>query len=92
MLARFGIRGPVGPTQKLQTHRKDFMTNELLQQRHDELQQRIVLIRESLRQTEAKLQDLHDQEQQILGALAVVREFIQLQPPPEQPPLLDNAA
>lgn len=68
------------------------MNNELLQQRHNELQQRIVLIRESLRQTEAKLQDLHDQEQQILGALAVVREFIQLQQPPAQPPLLDNAA
>lgn len=62
------------------------MTNELLQQRHNELQQRIVLIRESLRQTEAKLQDLHDQEQQIFGALAVVREFIQLQPVEAQMP------
>lgn len=63
------------------------MTNELLQQRHEDLQKRLIATRERIRQAEAQLQDLANAEQQLVGALAVVREFIQLQPVEPQMPV-----
>lgn len=77
------------------------MNNEVLQQRHAELQQRLIATRERIRQAEAQLQELANSEQQLLGAIAVVREFIQLQPveapstptpfvPPTAPPQIQT--
>jgi small-conductance mechanosensitive channel len=66
------------------------MNNEQLQLKHNDLQNRLIATRERIRQAEAQLQDLANAEQQLLGAIAIVREL--LQPPPEQPPLLDNTA
>lgn len=66
------------------------MNSEALQLKHNEMQQRLINVRERIRQTEQQLQDLANAEQQLLGAIAIVREL--LQPPPEQPPLLDNTA
>ena len=65
--------------------------NEQLQSKHNDLQNRLIATRERIRQAEAQLQDLANAEQQLLGAIAIVREL--LQPSLEQPPLpLDNAA
>lgn len=66
------------------------MNTEALQVKHNEMQQRLINVRERIRQTEQQLQELANAEQQLLGAIAIVREL--LQPSPEQPPLLDNAA
>jgi len=55
------------------------MNNEQLQLKHNDLQQRLMIVRESLRQIEEKAQDLHAQEQQILGAIAFAREMMQIQ-------------
>ena len=69
------------------------MNTELLQQRHNEMQQRLMMIRESLRQTEGKLQDLHDQEQNILGAIGFARELMSIQAQLSAPqPVQPNAA
>ncbi len=69
------------------------MSTELLQQRHNEMQQRLMMIRESLRQTEGKLQDLHDQEQNILGAISFARELMSIQAQLSAPqPVQPNAA
>ena len=56
------------------------MNTEALQAKHNEMQQRLINVRERIRQTEQQLQELANAEQQLLGAIAVVREFIQLQP------------
>ncbi len=56
------------------------MNNEQLQLKHNDLQNRLIATRERIRQAEAQLQDLANAEQQLLGAIAVVRELIQLQP------------
>ena len=65
--------------------------NEQLQSKHNDLQNRLIATRERIRQAEAQLQDLANAEQQLHGAIAIVREL--LQPSLEQPPLpLDNAA
>jgi hypothetical protein len=66
------------------------MNSELLQQRHADLQQRLIGTRERIRQTEAQLQDLANAEQQLLGAIAVVRELIQLQPVDQPPAPVDK--
>lgn len=66
--------------------------NEQLQLKHNDLQNRLIATRERIRQTEAQLQDLANAEQQLVGAIGVVRELIQLQPvaPPTAP--VDNTA
>lgn len=56
------------------------MNNEQLQLKHNDLQNRLIATRERIRQAEAQLQDLANAEQQLLGAIAVMRELIQLQP------------
>lgn len=68
------------------------MNSEALQLKHNEMQQRLINVRERIRQTEAQLQDLANAEQQLVGAIGVVRELIQLQPvaPPTAP--VDNTA
>lgn len=56
------------------------MNTEALQLRHEELQRRLMMVRESLRQIEEKAQDFHNQEQQLIGAIAVLRDFMQIPP------------
>jgi len=61
------------------------MNSEQLQLKHNDLQNRLIATRERIRQTEAQLQDLGNAEQQLLGAIAIVRELLQVQPTVETP-------
>jgi len=65
------------------------MNNEQLQLKHNDLQQRLINVRERIRQTEQQLQELANAEQQLLGAIAIMRELMALQPDAPQP--VDNA-
>ena len=65
------------------------MNNEQLQLKHNDLQNRLIATRERIRQAEAQLQDLANAEQQLLGAIAIMRELMALQPDAPQP--VDNA-
>ena len=64
------------------------MNNEQLQLKHNDLQNRLIATRERIRQAEAQLQDLANAEQQLLGAIAIMRELMALQPDAPQP--VDN--
>ena len=66
------------------------MNTEQLQAKHNEMQQRLINVRERIRQTEQQLQELANAEQQLLGAIAIMRELIAVQPDAPQP--VDNAA
>lgn len=66
------------------------MNSEALQLKHNEMQQRLINVRERIRQTEQQLQELANAEQQLLGAIAIMRELIAVQPDAPQP--VDNAA
>ena len=71
--------------------------NEQLQQRHNDLQNELIKTREQLRQLEQKATELQNVEQQLMGAIAEYREFMQMvaqgTQPIAQPPLpLGNAA
>ena len=63
--------------------------NEQLQSKHNDLQNRLIATRERIRQAEAQLQELANAEQQLLGAIAIMRELMALQPDAPQP--VDNA-
>ena len=65
------------------------MNNEQLQLKHNDLQNRLIATRERIRQTEQQLQELANAEQQLLGAIAIMRELMALQPDAPQP--VDNA-
>jgi small-conductance mechanosensitive channel len=65
------------------------MNTEALQTKHNEMQQRLINVRERIRQTEQQLQELANAEQQLLGAIAIMRELMALQPDAPQP--VDNA-
>jgi len=65
------------------------MNTEALQAKHNEMQQRLINVRERIRQTEQQLQELANAEQQLLGAIAIMRELMALQPDAPQP--VDNA-
>ncbi len=65
------------------------MNTEQLQAKHNEMQQRLINVRERIRQTEQQLQELANAEQQLLGAIAIMRELMALQPDAPQP--VDNA-
>ena len=65
------------------------MNNEQLQLKHNDLQNRLIATRERIRQAEAQLQDLANAAQQLLGAIAIMRELMALQPDAPQP--VDNA-
>ena len=62
--------------------------NEQLQSKHNDLQNRLIATRERIRQTEQQLQELANAEQQLLGAIAIMRELMALQPDAPQP--VDN--
>ena len=62
--------------------------NEQLQSKHNDLQNRLIATRERIRQTEQQLQELATAEQQLLGAIAIMRELMALQPDAPQP--VDN--
>lgn len=62
--------------------------NEQLQSKHNDLQNRLIATRERIRQAEAQLQELANAEQQLLGAIAIMRELMALQPDAPQP--VDN--
>ena len=64
------------------------MNTEALQAKHNEMQQRLINVRERIRQTEQQLQELANAEQQLLGAIAIMRELMALQPEPQ---VIDNA-
>lgn len=64
------------------------MNTEQLQAKHNEMQQRLINVRERIRQTEQQLQELANAEQQLLGAIAIMRELMALQPEPQ---VIDNA-
>lgn len=64
------------------------MNTEQLQAKHNEMQQRLINARERIRQTEQQLQELANAEQQLLGAIAIMRELMALQPEPQ---VIDNA-
>lgn len=64
------------------------MNTEALQTKHNEMQQRLINVRERIRQTEQQLQELANAEQQLLGAIAIMRELMALQPEPQ---VIDNA-
>ncbi len=64
------------------------MNTEALQAKHNEMQQRLINVRERIRQTEQQLQELANAEQQLLGAIAIMRELMALQPDAPQP--VDN--
>ena len=64
------------------------MNTEQLQAKHNEMQQRLINVRERIRQTEQQLQELANAEQQLLGAIAIMRELMALQPDAPQP--VDN--
>ena len=64
------------------------MNSEALQLKHNEMQQRLINVRERIRQTEQQLQELANAEQQLLGAIAIMRELMALQP--DAPPPVDN--
>jgi small-conductance mechanosensitive channel len=64
------------------------MNTEALQTKHNEMQQRLINVRERIRQTEQQLQELANAEQQLLGAIAIMRELMALQPDAPQP--VDN--
>jgi small-conductance mechanosensitive channel len=66
------------------------MNTEALQTKHNEMQQRLINVRERIRQTEQQLQELANAEQQLLGAIAIMRELMALQPDAPQP--VDNTA
>lgn len=66
------------------------MNTEQLQVRHADLQQRLIATRERIRQTEVQLQELANNEQQLLGAIAIVREFIQVPPVGDPLPPIDD--
>ena len=65
------------------------MNTEALQAKHNEMQQRLINVRERIRQTEQQLQELANAEQQLLGAIAIMRELLAMQPEAAQP--VDNA-
>ena len=65
------------------------MNTEALQTKHNEMQQRLINVRERIRQTEQQLQELANAEQQLLGAIAIMRELMALHPDAPQP--VDNA-
>lgn len=54
------------------------MNPEQLQLKHNDLQNRLIATRERIRQAEAQLQDFANAEQQLLGAIAVMREMMQM--------------
>ena len=64
------------------------MNTGQLQAKHNEMQQRLIDVRERIRQTEQQLQELANAEQQLLGAIAIMRELMALQPEPQ---VIDNA-
>ncbi len=64
------------------------MNTEALQAKHNEMQQRLINVRERIRQTEQQLQELANAEQQLLGAIAIMRELLAMQPEAAQP--VDN--
>lgn len=64
------------------------MNTGQLQAKHNEMQQRLINVRERIRQTEQQLQELANAEQQLLGAIAIMRELMALQPEPQ---VIDNA-
>lgn len=66
------------------------MNSEALQLKHNEMQQRLINVRERIRQAEQQLQELANAEQQLLGAIAIMRELMAVQPDAPQP--VDNAA
>lgn len=65
------------------------MNTEQLQAKHNEMQQRLINVRERIRQTEQQLQELANAEQQLLGAIAIMRELMAAQP--EATPPVDNS-
>lgn len=64
------------------------MNSEALQLKHNEMQQRLINVRERIRQAEQQLQELANAEQQLLGAIAIMRELMAVQPEPQ---VIDNA-
>lgn len=54
------------------------MNTEQLQTRHAELQQNLVKLREQQRQIEQQAEDLHNGEQQLIGAISIIRELLQV--------------
>ena len=64
------------------------MNTGALQTKHNEMQQRLINVRERIRQAEQQLQKLANAEQQLLGAIAIMRELMALQPEPQ---VIDNA-
>lgn len=61
------------------------MNSEALQLKHNEMQQRLINVRERIRQAEQQLQELANAEQQLLGAITFARQLLAMQPEAAQP-------